>query len=321
MNPFNPFLAATTQPEVATASPRVPTKYDWAAEDGFFDEVKTAFPGSQEQINILRHSSVETAGGSRFAEQYNGKDKDKYFINRYGPNTEAGRNLGNKTDKDAATFYGRGPGMLTGRYNYERVGKALNLDLINHPELAESPKYRNKIAVEYLKLEQKGRNLDFKTFAGVHGAIRPHESAETRNLNPIAYRITDSDLKNLNLYSGQVKEKKKTAKMKLEQGNIDTKTLPFVDNPNGKKSSVSSITVEMDGTHYVLPTVIDGKIVSPKEAIESFKKTKKHLGGFETPEEAEARSQKVHQNEEQRLKAWELENKPWYETAIDLIKQ
>lgn len=48
-------------------------------------------------------------------------------------------NLGNKYIGDGAKFIGRGYIQLTGRNNYTTIGRALNLDLANHPEIAADP--------------------------------------------------------------------------------------------------------------------------------------------------------------------------------------
>ncbi len=57
--------------------------------------------------------------------------------------------LGNIHPGDGPRYKGRGFIQLTGRSNYETYGKALSLDLINHPEIADRVKIAVDIACEY----------------------------------------------------------------------------------------------------------------------------------------------------------------------------
>ena len=58
-------------------------------------------------------------------------------------------NLGNTEVGDGWKYHGRGYVQLTGRSNYEAAGKALGLDLVNHPELAADREIAAKIAIHY----------------------------------------------------------------------------------------------------------------------------------------------------------------------------
>lgn len=58
-----------------------------------------------------------------------------------------GGRMGNTAPGDALKYHGRGYLPLVGKENYERAGKALDLDLVNHPELAAQPEHAGRIAV------------------------------------------------------------------------------------------------------------------------------------------------------------------------------
>jgi putative chitinase len=62
-----------------------------------------------------------------------------YFVRLYWTNQAQAKELGNLSPADAINFCGRGDVQITGRANYMHYGKALSLDLVNHPELALDP--------------------------------------------------------------------------------------------------------------------------------------------------------------------------------------
>jgi len=81
----------------------------------------------------------------------------------------------------------------------------------------------------------------------------------------------------------------------IEPGNIDLFSRPRVKNPDGSISTVRSIGIEMDGNHYLIPTVSDeGKLLSNKDAIDLFKKTKRHLGVFENEKSSSEYAKQLH---------------------------
>lgn len=82
-----------------------------------------------------------------------------YFA-KYEPTTQIGKNLGNTQPGDGAKFKGRGLIQVTGRTNYTACGKALGLDLINHPELLEQPRYAVDSAGWYWSLRNINASCD-----------------------------------------------------------------------------------------------------------------------------------------------------------------
>ncbi|MCK1685631.1 hypothetical protein [Bradyrhizobium sp. 145] len=86
----------------------------------------------------------------------------------------------------------------------------------------------------------------------------------------------------------------------MDRGNIDLTKRPRVQ--NGKDiSTVRSASFDFgDGKETLIPTVSDdGKLLSNDEAVAQFKKTGKHLGKFETPDQASAYAKTLHEQQEQ----------------------
>jgi putative chitinase len=64
-----------------------------------------------------------------------------------GEKYEMRKDLGNTKPGDGPRFKGRGFIQVTGRYNYEKVSKALGVDFVNKPWLLAEPEYRFLSAV------------------------------------------------------------------------------------------------------------------------------------------------------------------------------
>jgi predicted chitinase len=92
------------------------------------------------------------------------------------------KNLGNTEAGDGAKFKGRGVMQLTGRSNYAAAGKALGIDLVNHPELLEDPAVSAKAALWYWN-SRKGLSA-----AGKAGDINAATTAINGGSNGLADR-------------------------------------------------------------------------------------------------------------------------------------
>jgi putative chitinase len=68
--------------------------------------------------------------------------------------------LGNTQPGDGRRFKGRGLLQLTGRANYKNLGRILDVDLENNPELAAQPALSLRIACEYWKSRNINRACD-----------------------------------------------------------------------------------------------------------------------------------------------------------------
>lgn len=98
----------------------------------------------------------------------------------------------------------------------------------------------------------------------------------------------------------------------LAPGNIDLSRRPIVRNPDGSISTVRSISANFDGREVLLPTVSDdGRIMSDQEAIDTYLRTGRNLGAFDTPEHATAYAQNLHSQQERQYAPQPQPVAPW----------
>ncbi|HWI50089.1 MAG TPA: hypothetical protein VNU45_17910 [Rummeliibacillus sp.] len=81
----------------------------------------------------------------------------------------------------------------------------------------------------------------------------------------------------------------------IKEGNIDLENRQKVWDKKGNYETVKTITREFDGKTVLLPTIINGKEVSVKEATEHYKKTGEHLGIFENRQDADKYDKQMHE--------------------------
>jgi hypothetical protein len=111
----------------------------WCATDN--TRIRSFFKTRVEHLSEAELTAAKAKGPVYFAELIYGTAADK----------KAGLGLGNTQPGDGWRFRGRGFNQLTGRAAYERIGKAIGVDLVNNPDLVNDPKIAAKVNAQYLK--------------------------------------------------------------------------------------------------------------------------------------------------------------------------
>lgn len=118
----------------------------------------------QELIHFLAQASHETLD-FRELEEIGSLEK---FEKKYGSDTSKGRILGNTESGDGSKYRGRGFLQLTGKYNYDKIGKILNLDLVNNPSMVSKyPAVAAATAIAYWKWRVAPTVKNFNTKGAV----------------------------------------------------------------------------------------------------------------------------------------------------------
>lgn len=80
----------------------------------------------------------------------------------------------------------------------------------------------------------------------------------------------------------------------LRIGNIDLYRRPSVRAPEGGCSSVRSVFWGIDGAQVLMPTVVGNRVVSDRAALQEYFRTGRHLGIFNSVNNARIYSRTLH---------------------------
>lgn len=108
------------------------------------------------------------------------QDDEKFFNHVYGDI----KSLGNKEEGDAYKYRGRGYIQLTGRANYERIGKLIGADLVKNPDLMNNPQVAARATAAYFK-DKQNSGVDLKDINAVTKAVGPRNLAEAQKTRAV----------------------------------------------------------------------------------------------------------------------------------------
>ena len=145
-----------------------------------------------------------------------------------------GGRMGNDKPGDGYKYRGRGFIQITGKENYQKIGKMIGEDLVANPDLANDPKIAAKIIPAYFKLKIK-KPEDLENIDKVNAAVgsASEKSKEDRKVLASVYAAELSTGNQINAASTENRELKKE---------IDKETAPVIINNNSTTQTKSSPT-------------------------------------------------------------------------------
>ena len=106
-----------------------------------------------------------------------------------------------------------------------------------------------------------------------------------------------------NISPGIIGDIKNTPDVETQTLNITRNKFPVRLNKDGSVSTIATMSFveKKNGPEILIPTIINGKQVTDKEAIAHYKTTKEHFGIFSTKEKANAYAQELISNEQKSV--------------------
>jgi predicted chitinase len=160
-----------------------------------------------------------------------------------------GGRMGNTSPGDGYKYRGRGFIQITGKENYEKVGKIIGIDLVNNPDLANDPQVAAKIIPAYFKLKIK-KPEDLESIERVNKAVgsASEKSKEERK------KLAES-------YVGELNTGNQISTVSSE--NKEMKSVVLDDTPISKQITTNNVSVETQQS-----TSVQGKKVDDRSAYE-----------------------------------------------------
>jgi len=139
-------------------------------ESGFTAKYETGYANtSNDRIRKIFGSRVAGLTDDQLNEIK--KDDSKFFETVYGYQTAKGQELGNKEPGDGFKYRGRGLIQLTGKDNYNRIGKQIGADLVSNPDLVNDSVLAPKIVAAFVKNKLGSRVNSFKSQSEANNEI------------------------------------------------------------------------------------------------------------------------------------------------------
>lgn len=163
--------ATSHQTPPATATSDTAASADSTHEKFIINNAARAGLSGNELAAFVSQLAHETLGFHRLIE----KGSPEYFRHLYDikGNPSKAKLLGNTQPGDGERYKGRGYIHLSGKENYRKVGDALNVPLLQHPELAAKPDVALRIALWFWKHRVQPHVTDWNDVRSVTKKINP----------------------------------------------------------------------------------------------------------------------------------------------------
>jgi predicted chitinase len=158
-----------------------------------------------------------------------------------------GGRMGNNSPGDGYKYRGRGFIQITGKENYDKVGKIIGVDLVNNPDLANNPEVAAKIIPAFFKLRLK-KPEDLENIDAVNAVVgsASEKSREQRK------KLAESYASELNSGAkmNQLAKENKDLKKSFQESPATSKS---VNNTNiSNKTTDSNVPEKEDDTNPLI---------------------------------------------------------------------